>query len=62
MNTSKTIKNVASKSAGLKVRSLVKAGGFGVGNHNRKSAGLKVRSLVKAGGFGVGNHNRGLLA
>jgi hypothetical protein len=48
------MKSVA-KSAGLKVRSTVKAGGFTV-NHSR--AGLKVRSSVKAGGFTV-NHSRG---
>ncbi len=44
----------STKTAGLRVKSTVKAGGFGTGNHN---AGLRVKSTVKAGGFGTGNHN-----
>ena len=44
---------------GLKVKSAIKAGGFGgIGNHNR--TGLKVKSAIKAGsGLGslVANHN-----
>jgi hypothetical protein len=39
---------------GLKIRTIIKAGGFGL-NHNR--GGLKVRVPIKAGGFGL-NHNR----
>jgi hypothetical protein len=48
--------------AGLKVKSSVKAGGFGPANHNRMLSGLKVKSSVKAGGFGPANHNRMLFA
>lgn len=44
---------------GLKVKSSIKAAGFGA-NHNRALAsGLKVKSSVKAAGFGA-NHNRAL--
>jgi len=47
--------------SGLKVKSNIKAAGFG-GNHNRALAsGLKVKSSIKAAGFG-GNHNRVLAA
>ena len=42
--------------SGLKVRSMVKAGGMTTVNHNH--AGLKVRSAVKAGGMTTVNHNR----
>ena len=45
--------------SGMKVRSAVKAGGFGSSNHNR--AGLKVRSAVKAGGLSSTNHARAAL-
>jgi len=44
--------------SGLKIKSNVKAAGFGI-NHNRSIAGLKVKSNVKAAGFGI-NHNRPL--
>ena len=47
MNTSKKI-------AGIRVKSTIKAGGLGNGNHN---AGIRVKSAVKAGGLGNGNHN-----
>ena len=46
--------NKSKKTAGLRVKSAVKAGGIGMGNHN---AGLRVKSAVKAGGIGMGNHN-----
>jgi hypothetical protein len=43
----------------LKVKSSIKAAGFGP-NHNRTLAtGLKVKSSIKAAGFGP-NHNRAL--
>ncbi len=47
------------KTSGLRVKSNVKAGGFGSVNHNTsaKTAGLRVKSNVKAGGFGSVNHN-----
>ena len=52
MNTSKT-------TSGLKVKSSIKAAGFG-SNHNRAlTSGLKVKSSIKAAGFGS-NHNRAL--
>ena len=38
------------------MKSAIKAGGLGSGNHNR--SGLKVKSAIKAGGLGSGNHNR----
>ena len=41
--------------AGLKVKTAIKAGGFGGGNHSR--AGLKVRSSIKAGKIMLANHN-----
>jgi len=49
--------NTANKSAAIRVRSAVKAGGF-QSNHNSslKTAGIRVRSTVKAGGF-QSNHN-----
>jgi hypothetical protein len=52
------------KSNSLKIKPAIKAGGFGIGNHNRslKSDGLKVKVATKAGGFGIGNHNRALCA
>ncbi len=53
---------VIKKTAGLKVTSSVKAGGFGPTNHNRGLAGLRVKSSVKAGGFGPTNHSRKLCA
>jgi hypothetical protein len=58
--TMKTIET--KKTAGLKVKSSVKAGGFGPVNHSRKLPGLKVTTSLKAGGFGPVNHNRRLLA
>ena len=33
--------------SGLKIKSTIKAGGFGGSNHNR--SGLKVKSAIKAG-------------
>jgi hypothetical protein len=48
------------KVSSLKVRTTVKAGGWGYSNHNRALSGLKVRASVKAGGWGYGNHNRPL--
>jgi hypothetical protein len=47
------------KTSGLRVKSGVKAGGIGAGNHNTsvKTSGLRVKSGVKAGGIGAGNHN-----
>ena len=44
----------SSKTSGIRVKSSVKAGGLGAGNHNAK---LRVKSAVKAGGLGAGNHN-----
>jgi len=53
--------NIRKASTGLKVKSSIKAAGFGPGNHNRKlSSGLKVKSNIKAAGFGPGNHNRAI--
>ena len=49
----------ATKTSGIQVKSSVKAGGFGAGNHN---AGIRVKSAVKAGGFGAGNHNAAIRA
>ena len=49
----KHMKN-SSKTSGIRVKSAVKAGGLGSGNHN---AGIRVKSAVKAGGLGSGNHN-----
>jgi hypothetical protein len=42
------------KTSGLIVKSAIKAGGLGSGNHN---AGLRAKSAIKAGGLGSGNHN-----
>ena len=55
--------NTSSKTSGIRVKSAIKAGGFGSGNHNTaaktatKTAGIRVKSAIKAGGFGSGNHN-----
>jgi hypothetical protein len=56
--------NKITKTSGIKVKSNVKAGGFGIPNHNRlvKTSGIKVKSNIKAGGFGIPNHNRILAA
>jgi hypothetical protein len=56
--------NKITKTSGIKVKSNVKAGGFGSVNHSRlvKTSGIKVKSNVKAGGFGAVNHNRVLAA
>lgn len=40
-----------STSAGLKVRSQVKAGGISLQHHRTPKAGLRVKSQVKAGGI-----------
>ena len=53
----KTYIRTSNKSAGIRVKSTVKAGGFG-SNH---SAGIRVKSTVKAGGFGS-NHNVNLIS
>ncbi|HEY4186973.1 MAG TPA: hypothetical protein VGP07_17990 [Polyangia bacterium] len=48
------------KSAGIRVKSAIKAGGVGSMNHNAtttKSAGIRVKSAIKAGGVGSMNHN-----
>ena len=56
--------NTSKKSAGIRVKSAIKAGGIGPGNHNAspttKSAGIRVKSAIKAGGIGPGNHNASL--
>jgi hypothetical protein len=52
MNTNTT------KTSAIKVKTSIKAGGFGPANHNR---GLKVTTAIKAGGFGPANHNRALV-
>jgi len=49
MNTTKLV-------PGLKVKSSIKAAGWGP-NHNRNVSGLKVKSSIKAAGWGP-NHNR----
>lgn len=49
------------KTSGIKVTANVKAGGLGLGNHNR--TGLRVRSEIRAGSMiSVRNHNVRLLA
>jgi hypothetical protein len=48
------MKKTSNKTSSIRVKSSVKAGGFGPGNHNAR---LRVKSAVKAGGFGPGNHN-----
>jgi hypothetical protein len=51
------------KKSGLRVKSSVKAGGFGPGNHNTSvKTGLRVKSGVKAGGIGFSNHNTSIRA
>lgn len=61
MKTIETIKtSTAQKTASLNVKTSLKAGGLGTGNHNRNL--LTVRTSLKAGGLGTGNHNRKLVA
>jgi len=48
------------KTSGIRVKSAIKAGGFGSYNHNAsatKTSGIRVKSAIKAGGFGSYNHN-----
>lgn len=45
--------------AGLKVKSGIKAAGFGTANHAR--CGMRVKAGVKAGVGLMANHNAGLL-
>jgi hypothetical protein len=55
----KTIMKNSIKTSGIRIKSTVKAGGFGSQNHNLspKTSGIRVKSTVKAGGFGSQNHN-----
>ena len=51
-------KNERANSAGMKIKSSVKAGGIS-GQHNQTvSKGLRVKSNVKAGGGHWANHNQ----
>ena len=54
----------STKNAGIRVKSAVRAAGFGP-NHNAsvstKNAGIRVKSAVRAAGFGS-NHNASLIA
>ena len=53
----KTMKTTTT-TAGLKVKSAIKAGGATPLHANHNRAGLKVKSAIKAGTFFISNHNR----
>lgn len=62
---SNTMKNSIKKTSGLRVKTVIKAGGLGSSNHNgaltNKTSGLRVKTVIKAGGLGSSNHNGALV-
>jgi anti-sigma28 factor (negative regulator of flagellin synthesis) len=51
--------NRSTKAPKFKIKTAIKAGGFGM-NHNRSAKAtskLKIKTAIKAGGFSI-NHNR----